>query len=35
MIKELPCKPYVKGIFENAEQHEKGGAVKKQHYDLQ
>jgi hypothetical protein len=34
MIKVLPCKPYVEGIFENVEQHEKGG-VKKQHYDLQ
>jgi hypothetical protein len=22
-------------IFENVEQHEKGGGVKKQHYDLQ
>jgi hypothetical protein len=29
MIKVLPCKPYVEGIFENVEQHEKGGAVKK------
>jgi hypothetical protein len=35
MIKMLPCKPCVEGIFENVEQHEKGGGVKKQHYDLQ
>jgi hypothetical protein len=24
IIKVLPCKPYVEGIFENVEQHEKG-----------
>jgi hypothetical protein len=35
MINVLPCKPYVEGIFENVEQHEKRGGVKKQHYDLQ
>jgi hypothetical protein len=34
LIKVLPCKPYGEGIFENVEQHEKGG-VKKQCYDLQ
>jgi hypothetical protein len=35
MIKVLPCKPYVEGIFENVEQHENGRGVKKQQYDLQ